>query len=48
MIEEVDGGTVFYDEYSAIQYAWWTTIAGSHGTTKTPNSLSEEAEAFEA
>lgn len=49
MIEEIEGGTVFYDdEYSAIQYAWWTTIAGSHGTIKTPNSLSEEAEAFEA
>lgn len=49
MIEEIEGGTVFYeDQYSAIQYAWWTTIAGSHGTIKTPNSLSEEAEAFEA
>lgn len=50
MIEEVDGGTVFYDdEYSAIQYAWWTTIAGGHGENHdTVNSLSEEAEAFEA
>ena len=49
MIEEVDGGTVFYgDKYSAIQYAWWTTIAGSHGTDKTENSLSGEAAEFES
>lgn len=49
MIEEIDGGTVFYDDgYSAIQHAWWTTVAGSHGTIKTPNDLSAEAEAFEA
>ena len=49
MIEEKNGNTVFYgDGYSAIQYAWWTTIAGSYGTARPSNSLSEEAAAFEA
>ncbi len=37
-------------EYSYIQIAWWTTIAGTCGGTVSPvapNSLSKEAEAFE-
>ena len=49
MIEETNGGAVFEDAYSAIQYAWWTTEAGSHGNIIPPdNSLALEGTAFEA
>ena len=49
MIEELNGSAVFYEDgNTSIQYAWWTTIAGSHGTIRTPNSLSAEAEAFQS
>lgn len=49
MIEETNGRTAFYDDgYTTIQYAWWTTAAGSKGNKVPPdNSLALEATAFE-
>ena len=48
MIEETTGGAIYYDEYSEIQYAWWTTIAGSKGNEVKNTPLAAEADAFEA
>ena len=48
MIEETTGGAIYYDQYSEIQYAWWTTIAGSKGNEVMNTPLAAEADAFEA
>ena len=48
MIEETTGGAIYYDQYSEIQYAWWTTIAGSKGNQVMNTPLAAEADAFEA
>lgn len=48
MLEETTGGAIYYDQYSEIQYAWWTTIAGSKGNSVMNTPLAAEADAFEA